>query len=119
MRTIFETSDKVFRITEHLDATYDIKNLKGDCFNAVANPDIDPIELKRQESKFEALVANEGAYGYVLERWNSAPGIGYKHVDSCWGFVGQYDPLSETFNHYIVDEMKITIAKEVSNEKHK
>lgn len=112
-RTIFETTDKTYRILEIYDETtlYDLENLKGDCFNPEVNPDIDIEELKKQEKAFEKKVYNEGVYGYVLEKWNPEPGIGYEHLDSCWGFVGQYDENSEEYNHYIVEELMSQIPE--------
>ena len=109
MRIIFETENGVWRIVEHFDQDADLENLKGDCFNPKHNPDIDPTKLKQDELEFEDLVNREGAFGYVLEKWNPAPGVGFEHVDSCWGFVGQYSETEEKFNHYIVDDLKSQI----------
>ncbi len=105
-KVIFETDDKVWRILEIRDADFSLENLKGDCYNPIHNPDIDPEELAKQEKDFENLVDREGVYGYVLEKWDSRPGQGYEHIDSCWGFVGSYNPKVEMFNHYIVDDLK-------------
>lgn len=112
-RVVYETDDKQYRIIEHADEFAELSNLKGDIFNPEVNPDIDPERLKEEERHFEELVAREGVYGYVLERWNAEPGTGYEHVDSCWGFVGQYTPTEGIFNHYIVDELKAQIPIEV------
>lgn len=109
-RTVFTSEDKKFRITEIQDESFDIENLKGDLFN----PDLikemgykgTVHELKCDEIEFIELVYREGVYGYVLERWNPEPGIGWEHVDSCWGFIGQYSETEEKFKHYIVDELK-------------
>ena len=111
MRIIFESKDKRFRIVEHADLDCSLEDLKGDCFNPTFNTDIPAESLVRQEREFEDLVNREGVFGYVLEQWNPAPGEGYEHVDSCWGFVGQYSETDETFAHYIVDEMIQTILK--------
>jgi hypothetical protein len=107
-RVIWESDDSVYRIIEVLDLDADLANLKGDCYEPKLHPDIDPEELKRQEAEFEDLVGREGVFGYVLERWNPKPGGGYEHIDSCFGFVGQYAPSDRSglFNHYIVDELK-------------
>lgn len=112
-RVVFETNDKRFRIVEIEDETYSLEDLKGDCYNPDVNPDIP--DLSEQERKFERTVENEGVFGYVLERWNPEPGTGYEHVDSCWGFVGMYNPEIEFNNHYIVEELKRHI-KETENE---
>jgi hypothetical protein len=120
-RIIFETTDKQYRIVEHVDAHADIENLKGDIFNPkhiveMHGPDKTLEELAAEEREFEDLVNREGVYGYVLERWNTDPGVGYEHVDSCWGFVGQYTPTEQTFNHYIVDELKAQIPTEAAQD---
>ena len=111
-RIIFETENKAYRIVEIPDCDVDLDNLKGDTYNPKVNTDIDSIELKRQEREFEDLVSREGVFGYALERWNPEPGIGYEHVDSCFGFVGSYSPSDRSglFNHYIVDELKSQIG---------
>lgn len=102
-RTIFENN--TYRIVEHLDRDFDLENLKGDCFNPKANPDIDADKLKAEEMIFESLVENEGVFGYVLEKKCASCGQ-YEHVDSLWGFVGQYSETDSRFNHYIVEELK-------------
>ena len=117
MKIIFETTDKRFRITEQSDIDYDLDNLKGDTYNQKVNPEIDKEDLKSQEKAFERKVAQEGVFGYVLESWNSAPGVGYEHMDSCWGFVGAYEENKDSENHhYIVDEMKDTAQRKASSE---
>jgi hypothetical protein len=83
-----------------------MENLKGDCFNPKVNTDIPEEVLKNGEREFEELVNQEGVFGYVLERWNPKPGIGWEHIDSCWGFVGQYSESDERFNHYTVEELR-------------
>ena len=113
MRVVYETPDKCFRIVECDEHHYELSDLKGDCFNPIVNPEIPKEELERQEIAFENLVNQEGVFGYVLQRWNGAPGCGYEHMDSCWGFVGRYSPKDRSglFDHYIVDEMKGAIAE--------
>lgn len=106
MRIIFETPDKSYRIVEYQDTDVIMEDLKGDSYNPKHNPDIDAEKLREEEIHFEDLVNREGVFGYELQRWNPEPGMGYDHVDSCWGFVGQYSETEETFKHYIVDEMK-------------
>ena len=113
MRVIFE--DKGFRVIELQDENADMDNLKGDCFNPkhiveMHSEGMTVEQLKTEEREFEELVGREGVFGYVLEKWNSEVGKGWEHVDSCWGFVGQYTPTEQTFNHYIVDELKSQIA---------
>lgn len=105
MRVIHESKDGRFRVVERMDQYTDIEDLMGDTYNPKVNKDIDPTELERQKNEFISLVESDGVFGYVLERWNPAPGVGWEHVDSCWGFVGQYSPNEEIFNHYIVAEL--------------
>ena len=104
MRIIFEKD--AYRIIEVPDEYADMGDLKGDTYNPSVNDDIPIDELKRQEKDFESLVNNEGVYGYALEKWNPDVGIGWEHVDSCFGFVGQYSESEDIFNHYIVGELK-------------
>ena len=111
IRIIFETENKEYRILEYADEFVDISDLKGDVYNPKVNPDIDQDQLKKEEFEFEELVNREGVFGYVLEKWDSAIGVGYEQVDACWGFVGQYTPTDSKFNHYIVDELKGQIPK--------
>lgn len=98
MRTIY--SKKEYRIVELEDFLVDIEFLKGDCFRPEINPDIELDELIEQERAFERKIESDGVFGYALERWNPEIGIGWEHVDSCFGFVGRH----ETEEHYIVQE---------------
>ena len=94
-----------YRILEQLDDHYDITDLKGDCYNPEVNKDI-PLEvLNKEELAFNKKVERDGVYGYILEKWNPNIGVGWEHVDSCWGFIGTH----EVENHYIVDELKMLI----------
>lgn len=114
MRVIHESECGFYRIVEKPDIYVDIADLKGDCFNFEASGYTGTREeLAEEERQFEDLVEREGVFGYVLERWNPAPDHGWEHVDSCWGFVGQYSPndRSGLFDHYIVEEMKEQIPK--------
>jgi hypothetical protein len=103
-RIIFESGP--YRIVEIPDHNVDFDNLCGDSFNPKVNPYTDPAELKRQLAEFTDLVNREGVYGYVLEKWNPEIGKGYEHIDSSWGFVGQYS------ERYIVEELKTQIGGE-------
>lgn len=109
MRIIYEENN--YRIIEQLDECFDLEDLKGDCFNPKHNPSIDIDTLKQEEIDFESLVNNEGVFGYVLEKWNPEIDKGWEHVDSCWGFVGQYNENEEKFNHYIIGELKKQIEQ--------
>lgn len=107
MRVIFETEDKTWRIVERSDDVISLQDLKGDCYDFEKSGYTGTREeLEAEERDFERLVESEGVWGYELERWNPKPGVGYEHVDSCWGFVGQYSEHEERFKHYIVDELK-------------
>ncbi len=93
-----------YRIVEMLDEDYSLTDLKGDCYCPKTNSDIDPEKLKQEELDFEDKVISEGVWGYCLQVWNPEIDHGWETTDSCWGFVGPYDPI--TNNHYIVDELK-------------
>lgn len=105
-KIIFKSACGMYRITETQDDCYDLRSLKGDDYNHEVNPNIPIEKLKLEEKQFEKLVNDVGVYGYTLEKWNPMPDHGWEHVDSCWGFVGSYDPNEEHYNHYIVDELK-------------
>lgn len=106
-RIIFQQAE--YRIVEMLDQYYNIEDLKGDTYNQAVHLDINPFELQQQEIEFEAKIISEGVYGYELQKWNPEIDTGWTHVDSCWGFVGQYDTKSNEYNHYIVNELKSQI----------
>lgn len=110
---IFEKQN--YRIVEHVEDDFDIETLKGDVFNPKhikeMHGDSKTIEqLREEEIKFEKLVNDVGVYGYVLEKWNPEIGLGWEHVDSCWGFVGRFNEKDARFNHYIVNELKGQIS---------
>lgn len=111
MRIIYTSKNEMYRVVEKPDSDFDYDNLAGDCFNPKVNPEIPIEQLKEEEQHFKDLIEREGVFGYVLERWNPEPNCGWEHVDSCWGFVGQYTPTEDTFNHYIVDELKSQIPE--------
>jgi hypothetical protein len=92
-----------YRIIEISDVDVSLDDLKGDCFNPLGNPSINPLTLLKEELAFECKVESEGVFGYALEVWSGEVGEGWTHVDSCFGFVGQWN--RETNNHYIVDEL--------------
>lgn len=110
MRVIFQKED--YRIIEEPDDSYNMDDLVGDTFNVVSGIDWRIIAEKKAE--FIRFVEEEGVYGYILEKWNPSIDKGWEHVDSCYGFVGQYQEQDEKFNHHIVAEMKQTIEKQHS-----
>ena len=85
------------------DSTVD--DLAGDCYDPKANPDMDPKTLEIEFKRFKQRVEMDGVVGYVLEKWNPIPGCGYQCIDSCFGFIGQYDAGAEDYEHYVVAEM--------------
>lgn len=91
-----------YRIIEILDDIFTMSDLEGDTYNPEINTDISAEQLLKEQRAFRSKVTNEGVWGYVLEKWNPAIGVGWEHVDSCFGFVGEYD--SEKNRHYIIDE---------------
>lgn len=101
-----------YRIKQVLDIYYSMDDLKGDTYKPELHPDILSKKIRDEEIEFEALVMNEGVFGYELEKWDPEVGQGWAHVDSCYGFIGDYDPNSNLFNHYIVDEMIGTIIND-------
>lgn len=83
-----------YRVLEIADATHwDLGDLVGDG------------ATQEEREHLIDLANREGIFGYVLEQWDPRVDGGWVHVDSCWGFIGQYTPSEETFNHYIVDEL--------------
>ena len=102
-----------WRIMEVVDDCTTLEDLKGDCYCPKTNPDISPEKLREEEGLFEKLVEYSGVFGYVLEKWNPAIDKGWEHLDSCFGFVGQY---SKEYNeHYIINELK-SLTKGENNE---
>lgn len=110
MRIVFERDD--YRVVEIPDEYASLEDLEGDSYNPAVNDDIPLERLLAEKRAFRDLVEREGVYGYVLERWNPTAGVGWTHVDSCWGFVGRYTPGDPTFNHFIVYELVAQIPGE-------
>ena len=96
-----------YRITESEECEWSMEELKGDCFKPANNQHMHPISLAQAEKLFEREVEDGGVYMYELQIWNSEVDGGWEHVDSCGGFVGNY----EDERHYIVDEFKTYIDK--------
>jgi len=106
MKVIWRNDKVGKRIIEIKDETYDLEDLKGDCFNPEVNPDIPALDLKREERAFETMVEIQGVYGYVLETWNPEIDGGWESDgSSCFGFIKTYVKGSKTRDHYIVDEL--------------
>lgn len=113
---IFQSPCGKFRITQNEDYGSTMDDLKGDMFN----PDLikemgytgTVEDLKRDEEKFEADVVNNGIWGYALEEFKDGD---WDVIDSCGGFIGEWDPNNEKFNHYIVQEMKDVIAEKTGD----
>lgn len=113
MRIIWTSKDETYRIVEHADLDFSFDDLCGDCFDFERSGYTGTREeLAKELEDFKDLVNREGVYGYVLEHWNPKPNQGWEHIDSCWGFVGQYSPSEPTFNHYIVEEMIETARRQ-------
>ena len=101
---------KGYRIIEVGDNKYSLHALKGDLYCPESNPDVPLDVLAAQEAEFERLVAEEGVFGYVLERWDGEIDQGWVEVESCYGFMGRYDRTNEDYDHYIVEELKLLAA---------
>lgn len=99
---------KGWRIIEEVDTYFDIDDLKGDAFNLKhKDPSKSDEEIKAEEKAFEREVYEFGVFGFSLEKWNPAVGVGWERVDSYWEFVGPYSTdENDTYNHYIVDELR-------------
>lgn len=107
-----------FRIVEIPNCDVRLEDLKGDCFNPLANPSINAITLLKEELAFELEVKNEGVFGYTLEVWDPEVGMGWKEIDSCFGFIGPFH--AENNRHYIFDEMKDLLTMKLqARENHK
>lgn len=89
-----------YRVVEVADTNYSLEDLKGDVYDRDVNPEIPEEEMARQEAAFEAEVEREGVFGYVLQRWEPAVGVGWVTEESCYGFVGCF----EDHAHDIVEE---------------
>lgn len=109
MTIIYEKGS--YRIIELAEFDYSMEDLKGDTYCPRINDDIPTDRLKTEELEFERLVESEGVYGYELQKWDPQVDEGWSHVDSCYGFVGQYSEIEEIFNHYIINEFKRYITK--------
>jgi hypothetical protein len=110
MKRIIYTSGP-YRITEVPDDHTRIDDLLGDYYCPVANPDLDAKQLEIDKKKMINRINEEGVFGYVLEKWNPDIDMGWEHIDSCWGFVGQYQENALDYDHYIVNELKSQIKK--------
>lgn len=93
-----------YRLVEHEDIDFRMSVLKGDMYKPDCAPHLSLAELKKEERDFEQLVEEGGVFGYVLEKWNPAVGVGWEHEDSCWGFIGAYDKSNGAYNHDFVVE---------------
>lgn len=73
--------DGLAHIEKWDDETYELDHLLGDCFCPIANPDIDPAELKRQKRNYLARINRQGVHGHTLHVLGN-------ELDSIGGFVG-------------------------------
>lgn len=88
------------------DDTWDMDNLKGDCFDPRWINHITPERLKQEEKAFEQRVYDEGVWGMVGRA--KCKCCGEWHVaDSVWGFVGDDWENSG----YDIDIMRETLAE--------
>ncbi|AFV81336.1 hypothetical protein F862_gp104 [Vibrio phage vB_VpaS_MAR10] len=73
--------DGLATITKETDSFYTFADHAGDCYNAEANPDIDPAELRRQRKNELARFNRQGVYYHELL-------IDGESFGSIGGFVG-------------------------------
>lgn len=73
------------RIVEYPDESCSFDDLAGDTFNPIANPDIKPHILEREERAEIERIKRDGIWGYVAQFWD---GAAWQDTDSIWGFVG-------------------------------
>ena len=102
--SIFE-EDQLANINKNEDSLCSLSDLKGDCFDAELNSDIDPKELKRQERNFEQRVRRNGVHYHELFVMDES-------IDLIGGFVGD-----DFYGSGIDDEFYHT-AFELINAKH-
>ena len=59
---------------------------------------LEPNELAKERAALWSSIERDGVWGFVAE-WRPSPGATWRHVDSCWGFVGDIpeDELAEAF----------------------
>ncbi len=106
-QTIYQ--NKQYRIIEIAEEYIDFEELKGDYYNVELNESetLTKEMILSQEKEFEMVVEMQGVFGYQLQVWNAEIGQGWKHVDSCYGFVGD----STYCRHYIIDEFETQIKE--------
>jgi len=113
MRIVYQKLN--YRIIEIKDEVTTFEYLKGDCFCPIANSDIDKDALASDLRKFERRFNSESIYGYIVQKWNHEIGMGWEEIDSCYGFLGQYQEDAENYDHYIVQEFKEKIDSQKGN----
>ncbi len=113
MKVIYQKLN--YRIIEVTDEVTTLEDLVGDSYNPDANPDIDKETLASDFRKFMRRYDSESCYGYVVEQWNPEIGHGWENIESCFGFLGQYQQGAENYDHYIVQEYKQLIDSQKGN----
>ena len=73
---------KGYKLEKTPDYDWSLEDLKGDCFNAEVNSDIDPEKLKYEEKQFELRIEHEGVWNFNLINPNG------ESIESCCGFIG-------------------------------
>lgn len=53
---------------------------------------LDDDEAQAERDELWRTIEREGVWGFIAE-WRPFPGAAWRHVESCWGFVG--DPPAE------------------------
>lgn len=80
----------LLRIVRFEDPHYTYDTLFGDTYNAQANPDIDPAQLKRERNAEVNRVRRDGVYG-VIAQGRMLPSVEWMDIEDCaiWGFIGR------------------------------
>jgi hypothetical protein len=100
VRAIFSTLEEMglVRLRIAPDESADLADLKGDCFDPSANPNIPPTRLKAEERALEERVERDGVWGLISEyRPNPDSNPDNRNswhcADNCWGFGCDTDAM--------------------------
>ena len=98
------------------DCTFEY--IEGDTFNPIANPDIDPEELKKQETKAKKDFEEEGGASGILSYYKCpCCNIWVQSIESIWGIWGidwdHFNPNDEGLEYlYTTAEAQLKTVSE-------